>query len=185
MLFLKMTKLGIDPDKYKTYKGMLDEKFSFVLINPTSEFLLKPGDIVYLLKPGNFELISQSPLKLVTHNRLDGEKNHFMSSLFGINKSDSGDLNNNNSNNENDDNKSDQDQLKKTNHRFNSIEYIANKLGSFVFGRNRQNQNAKSVPLLFVDNDHNKEGQTDSNNDKLMINKKGKKLTQRCNTTIV
>lgn len=46
-----MNKLGIDPDKYKNLDEQL-EKFSFVLINPPSEFVIKPGDIVYLLKPG-------------------------------------------------------------------------------------------------------------------------------------
>lgn len=51
MILLKMTKLGIDPDKYKNVEDQ-SEKFSFVLINPHCDLFLKPGDIVYLLKPG-------------------------------------------------------------------------------------------------------------------------------------
>ena len=47
-----MNRLGIDPEKYKNLECS-DGKFSFVLINPPSEFFLKNGDIVYLLKPGS------------------------------------------------------------------------------------------------------------------------------------
>lgn len=49
-----MNRLGIDPDKYKYFEEESDEKFSFVLINPPNDFFLKPGDIIYLLKPGSF-----------------------------------------------------------------------------------------------------------------------------------
>lgn len=49
-----MSKLGIDPDKYDKYKSYDEhmERFSFVLINPSHDYILRPGDIVYLLKPG-------------------------------------------------------------------------------------------------------------------------------------
>lgn len=53
MILIKMNKLGIDPDKYKHFDEFSSEKCSFVLINPSSDFVLKPGDIIYLLKPGN------------------------------------------------------------------------------------------------------------------------------------
>lgn len=46
-----MNKLGIDPDKYKNFDEN-PEDYSFVLINPSHEFQLQSGDIIYLLKPG-------------------------------------------------------------------------------------------------------------------------------------
>jgi hypothetical protein len=52
MILIKMNKLGIDPDKYKSYDEHA-EKFSYVLINPPHDYILKAGDIVYLLKPGS------------------------------------------------------------------------------------------------------------------------------------
>lgn len=48
----KMNKLGINTDHYKA-QSVLDPKSQCVLINPGSDFTLKPGDIVYLIKPGN------------------------------------------------------------------------------------------------------------------------------------
>ncbi|CAF1054179.1 unnamed protein product, partial [Brachionus calyciflorus] len=60
MILLKMSKLGIDPDKYKNVEDQ-SEKFSFVLINPHCDLFLKPGDIVYLLKPGKPVLPSENP----------------------------------------------------------------------------------------------------------------------------
>ncbi len=50
MILIKMDKLGIDSNKYSTR----DENvcLNFVLINPSNDFSLQPGDIVYLLKPG-------------------------------------------------------------------------------------------------------------------------------------
>jgi hypothetical protein len=53
MILIKMNKLGIDPEKYKV-DDQVYENFSFVLINPPCDFFLKPGDIIYLLKPGNY-----------------------------------------------------------------------------------------------------------------------------------
>lgn len=53
MILIKMNKLGIDTEKYKI-DDQVYENFSFVLINPPYDFFLKPGDIVYLLKPGNY-----------------------------------------------------------------------------------------------------------------------------------
>ncbi len=51
MILIKMNKLGIDTEKYSTKDD--SPCFNFVLINPSTEFHLQPGDVVYLLKPGN------------------------------------------------------------------------------------------------------------------------------------
>ena len=51
MILIKMNKLGIDTEKYSTKDD--SACFNFVLINPSTEFHLQPGDVVYLLKPGN------------------------------------------------------------------------------------------------------------------------------------
>lgn len=56
MILLKMNKLGIDPDKYANFEDQ-SEKFSYVLINPNCDVFLRPGDIIYLLKPGSFSSI--------------------------------------------------------------------------------------------------------------------------------
>lgn len=46
-----MNKLKIDLNKYDLQKNQMDT-FSYVLINPSSDFQLQTGDIIYLLKPG-------------------------------------------------------------------------------------------------------------------------------------
>lgn len=51
MILGKLNKLGINPEKYK-FENAMSEKFSFVLINPSCDYQLKAGDIIYLLKPG-------------------------------------------------------------------------------------------------------------------------------------
>lgn len=48
-----MDKLGINTEKY-TSNDENSMKYSFVLINPSTDFCIQPGDIVYLLKSGNF-----------------------------------------------------------------------------------------------------------------------------------
>jgi hypothetical protein len=53
MILIKMNKLGIDPNKYKSSEeSSSTERFSFVLINPSHDLNLQTGDIIYLLKPG-------------------------------------------------------------------------------------------------------------------------------------
>ena len=46
-----MNKLKIDFNRYDLQKTQMD-MFSYVLINPSSDFKLQSGDLVYLLKPG-------------------------------------------------------------------------------------------------------------------------------------
>jgi hypothetical protein len=79
MIYNKMNKLGIDPDKYKPTTDQL-EKFSYVLINPAESFQLRAGDIVYLLKPGSNNTSSVSktnPIKPPnTVAAVDSNKNH-------------------------------------------------------------------------------------------------------------
>lgn len=58
----KMHKLGINTDHYKA-QSVLDPKSHCVLINPGSDFALKPGDIVYLIKPGNLPAGKLKPIK--------------------------------------------------------------------------------------------------------------------------
>ena len=70
MIMLKMNKLGINPEKYKNIEDNSD-KFSFVLINPPHDYIISPGDIVYLLKPG---LPPQS-----------SKENNFKSPIFNVN----------------------------------------------------------------------------------------------------
>jgi hypothetical protein len=52
MVALKMIKLGIENEKIGNDEGL--KTYSFVLINPSPDFVLQTGDIVYLIKPGNF-----------------------------------------------------------------------------------------------------------------------------------
>jgi len=86
MILIKMNRLGIDPEKYKSLERF-DGKFSYVLINPPNDFNLKIGDIVYLLKTGykkdktpnfiykhyNMEEEEESLLKL---NEMNEDKSH-------------------------------------------------------------------------------------------------------------
>ena len=65
MILLKMDKLGIDGRKYVTKSD--DGSLNFVLINPSNDFILQPGDIVYLLKPGT-PIIQPEPVHQVTFN---------------------------------------------------------------------------------------------------------------------
>lgn len=51
MVATKMTKLGIETDRYSSSEESF-QKYSFVLINPAFDFQLQSGDIIYLLKPG-------------------------------------------------------------------------------------------------------------------------------------
>lgn len=58
MILLKMNKLGIDSKKYSTKND--DACLNFVLINPSNDFALQTGDIVYLLKPSQ-AMIQSNP----------------------------------------------------------------------------------------------------------------------------
>jgi hypothetical protein len=46
-----MNKLKIDLNRYDLQKTQMDT-FSYVLINPSSDFQLQSNDLIYLLKPG-------------------------------------------------------------------------------------------------------------------------------------
>jgi hypothetical protein len=52
LIVTTMNKLGMNTDKYNTIPKISSENTSYVLINPSNNFLLRNGDIVYLLKPG-------------------------------------------------------------------------------------------------------------------------------------
>jgi hypothetical protein len=51
LIEIKMNKLKINLNRYDLQKTQMDT-FSYVLINPSSDFQLQSGDLVYLLKPG-------------------------------------------------------------------------------------------------------------------------------------
>lgn len=72
MIINKLNKLGINSEKYKHFENHSQiEKYSFVLINPSSEFFLRPGDIVYLLKPGS----NQPQINIINMNKLSNDEN--------------------------------------------------------------------------------------------------------------
>ena len=70
MIANKMDKLGIDSDKYSGIEES-SMKYSFVLINPAMDFFLQPGDIIYLLKPGNSNNKNESAFELDAYNSKD------------------------------------------------------------------------------------------------------------------
>ncbi len=51
---LNIKKLNMNSKKYESL-NKADIDHAYVLINPPSDFLLQPDDIIYLLKPGNSE----------------------------------------------------------------------------------------------------------------------------------
>ncbi len=78
MIINKLNKLGINSEKYKNFEQHSQiEKYSFVLINPSSDFFLRPGDIVYLLKPGS----NQSQINFSNINKLNNEENNVNSKI--------------------------------------------------------------------------------------------------------
>ena len=108
MIFNKMNKLGIDPDKYKSGNDH-SEKFSFVLINPASEFPLKAGDIIYLLKPrcNNSSNIAQNQMNTKNNNTEIVNGNEVKISSLNNNENETN--NNNNINNNKDSDNSNED----------------------------------------------------------------------------
>lgn len=70
-----MSKLGIDTEKYSNPDDT-NQKYSFVLINPSFDFILQAGDIVYLLKPGN----------ITTSESSDSIKKNLKSSINSLNQ---------------------------------------------------------------------------------------------------
>lgn len=82
MILLKMNKLGIDPDKYLNFEDQ-SEKFSYVLINPSFDVFLKPGDIVYLLKPGSSNS-SANNANIDSLTKLPGQISINSRNLYGI-----------------------------------------------------------------------------------------------------
>ena len=96
MVALKMIKLGIDYEKLENDEGL--KTYSFVLINPSPDFILQTGDIVYLLKPGHFTKLKDSKSDLESKVEMKDEQFLTVNESIKTSKSENKKTTNNQSN---------------------------------------------------------------------------------------
>jgi hypothetical protein len=79
IIIKRLKKLGIDPSQYRENHEEVNHT-SFVLINPSSEFMLQSGDIIYLLKPGkiNKDYIEAAYSPQLNSNGVQSKTDNFL-----------------------------------------------------------------------------------------------------------